>query len=827
MKKTFTKIYSMMLVVCMLASMITIGISAETITGATEFDSNLIYSRDFEGETHLGDGKTRLAANNASTDWVWSYSGSTFKTENIDGSTVMVESGSGGDSNVYRLASPVTEGRFYLSMDIGYTDLGAANWQDAAVTFYTQAYPADNGGGYAAFNQYGRGYAVKVSGRNGSTDANYPDGYLNVNAGSTSDGFNSTGSANAKNYLAPDTLHRLDMVYNLDASWCVIALDGQTMVNAAVPADYAAKQITAIGLLTKKGMFFDNIRIATKPDNSFDAAIENITSTGFDLKFNHSVHELTTANVLVNETAVTSVTKKNCNTYTVVCAEDPTNAYIELVDVKNFMNEAPKTTSFGEKITATAEIILDTTNAAPTAAVPMGETLKVNVTNATPTGHQWYYKNTEGQTTYKGGTESSFVVPASYVEMSGVCEVWCEVTYDGGTVTTEKVSMDMSYDNYVPYGYDNKYNGVHYGPIGVQANSNADYTFEVDGKKFVLAKEQNVKDAAYFVVAADAYGDIYLESKSTETRGWKHFSLENGGFVNDNGTTMETMLLGEGNDYAGGNEKYALPDEFDAYIDMDHSWPYVVDKYGTVRAFNSGVTILSFSDFKNYSDRIGYKDNLFNIEGVDYYTLLRDYSYTKRAGVHTTASGNVLEDGRDTKKYQVRPCFWLSKDFFEDNAIDLTKAGSGVIDIIKNSVYTDKDVAAQTYADAGMEFEFNLYVNGSFAEGISSSDVVWTDKDGNTTTLATATSLKVRFTLANGNDAAQPAVVFVATYGADNTLLGVNLVNYANEYEIPAMGSVSVECAIDGLTAGTVTRAQVMVWESVTNPVPLLTVNAF
>ncbi len=731
MKKSLRKIYSVMLVVCMVIYYMTIPVSAEIITGATAEDPNLIYFRDFEGETHLGDNTTRLAANNTSTDWVWSYSGSTFKTETIDGSTVMVESGGGGDSNVYRLATPVTSGRFYLSMDIGYTNLGST-WTDAKITFYTKDYPADNGGGYDAFNQYGRGHVVKINGRNGTVDPNYPNGYLNAYVGSPGDGFNTFNSSGAQEYLAPDKLHRLEMVYNLDANWCVVLLDGNTMLNSAVPAAYAVEKITAIGLLTQKGMFFDNIRIATKPDNSFDAAVKNLTATSFDLKFNQSVYSLEADNVLINNVAATSVSKKDCNTYTVVCAEDPRSAEIELVNVKNFMNESPKTTVFDNTppvvLGPEATVILETTNAVPTDVVPMGETLKVNVAYATPTAYQWHYKNSAGTAVYDGDTDVDFVVPAKYVEMSGDCEVWCDVTYEGGVLTTPKVKMDMSYEATPSWGYDNKYNGVHYGPIGVEANSNSDYTFEADGKKFVLAKEQNVKGAAYFIVAADAYGDIYLEGTRPEgtegeTRAWKEFSLTSGGFVNDNGTTMETKLLGEGNDYTQfngtSNTKYALPDIFDAYIDMDHSWPYVTDKWGTVRSYNAGVTVLSFSDFKNYSDRIGYRDNLFNIDGVDYYTLLRDYSVGTRAGVHTTVSGSVLEDGRDTKKYQVRPCFWLTKDFFEKNVIDLAKAGGEIIKLLKNADYVNQETLRSTYEAAGRLEDYDLYLNSSVSVALS------------------------------------------------------------------------------------------------------------
>ena len=310
------KLISTSLVITLIFSLLAVGVSATTITGATSTDPNLIYIRDFEGETHNGDGTTRLAADANSTDWVWSYSGSKFKTQTIDGSTVMVESGSGGDSNVYRLPSAVTSGRFYLSMDIGYTDLGSS-WDDAYITFYSEDYPADNGGGYTAFDGYGKGIIARLYGRASSYNASYPNGYLTVFPGSPDDGFATTGSKGVQEYLDVNKLHRLELVYNLDADYVMILLDGKVMVNSGIKADYAVDKITAIGLKTKKGFFFDNFKIATAPNGSFDYAIKNATSAGFDVEFTHSVHNFTTSNVSVDGVAATSVTKKNCDVYTV------------------------------------------------------------------------------------------------------------------------------------------------------------------------------------------------------------------------------------------------------------------------------------------------------------------------------------------------------------------------------------------------------------------------------------------------------------------------------------------------------------------------------
>ena len=90
----------------------------------------------------------------------------------------------------------------------------------------------------------------------------------------------------------------------------------------------------------------------------------------------------------------------------------------------------------------TASVVLDTTGEAPTGNVPMYETLRISMTGAVPTGYQWKYKNSKSTGNPRnGGKTESYCVPSNYVEFSGDCEVWCEVTYSGGTITTDKVIM--------------------------------------------------------------------------------------------------------------------------------------------------------------------------------------------------------------------------------------------------------------------------------------------------------------------------------------------------------------------------------------------------
>ena len=368
----------------------------------------------------------------------------------------------------------------------------------------------------------------------------------------------------------------------------------------------------------------------------------------------------------------------------------------------------------------TAEIILETTNAAPAegVAVPIEETLMIS-TNVTPTSYTWYSK---GETTdYNIGSGESFVPPANlYEKYNKATGVYCVITYSGGSLTTDVVTME-EYVHNIPYGYDYKDGNNHYKGVPNAENSDPSYTFYIDGKGFVLAKEQNVKDAAYFVMALDAYGDIFTgdnaETKSATE--WKNIYGQTG-YGDTDGTTMVTKLLGDGNTFeslvADSTATYALPDAFDDYIDADHSWGYGSDKWGTVAAMTSSVNIPSYSDYVNYAERIGWKDNLQAEAGAKP-VLLRDlYGTTSPTVIGKVISEN-LSTSNESGPYLVRPVFWLTKDFFEKNAIDLTTAGSGVISIMTDETYTDQEAIKATYIAAGREADYNAYLNPDVSIG--------------------------------------------------------------------------------------------------------------
>ena len=365
-----------------------------------------------------------------------------------------------------------------------------------------------------------------------------------------------------------------------------------------------------------------------------------------------------------------------------------------------------------------ADIILKTTGLNPDPEIPMYETIEVSFPK-TATGYAWKY---EGSETVRG-TEKTFTVPSNFMDgdINGSLtqkKLYCEVTYSDGTVVTPSYPIEK-YVNYVPHSWYNKDGSNHYKKVLNNENSNSDYVFSIDGKSFVLADTRNINDNAYFVVALDAYGDIYNGDKTEaqSTTEWKNYKGQTGFAADSDGKTIQDYIFTTGNNFENSDSDnettYTLPSAFKDYINYNHSWPLCSAKNGSMKEYKTGVSILSYADYMMFSDKIGYKDNMpmtYKDNGV----LLRDLVSSEKASYNNSAGQIVTLGGLDTSgngPYLYRPCFWLKKTFFENNVIDLPTAGSEVIKVLKNSTFCDRATLDNTYQSAGKEADVIRYID--------------------------------------------------------------------------------------------------------------------
>ena len=371
-----------------------------------------------------------------------------------------------------------------------------------------------------------------------------------------------------------------------------------------------------------------------------------------------------------------------------------------------------------------ADIILTTTGLKPDSEIPLYETMRAVLNGETATGYTWKY---EGSTIVRG-TEETFIVPSNFMDGDkdgslAQKKLYCEITYSGGTVVTPSYPIEK-YVNYIPHSDKNKDGKNSYAMLPNKQDSAEAYTFSVDGKRFVLADSRNVNDNAYFIMALDAYGDIFNgdTAGAQSTTAWKNYKGQTGFEADSDGKTIQDYIFTTGNNFESlGSDhetRYTLPLAFKDYINYNHSWQFASDKYGSQKVTTAGVNIPSLSDYKMFKDIVGWKDGMQDIGGASL-TLIRDLYAA--GSQNTNGAGQVVgAGGGETHNlkgpYLFRPCFWLNKTFFENNIIDLTTAGSEVIKILKDSTFCNRAALENLYTGSEYENEYKDIIEGPKAD---------------------------------------------------------------------------------------------------------------
>lgn len=207
--------------------------------------------------------------------------------------------------------------------------------------------------------------------------------------------------------------------------------------------------------------------------------------------------------------------------------------------------------------------------------------------------------------------------------------------------------------------------------------------FKVDNQEFIVldSAEKNGK-TYYFILTEDFYGQHPFRTSGTESN-WD---------PDDTGN----MAYWLNNDfYNNGNGGYALPESFKPYYDNDHIWNTepvdTLTGYDTEQVTSHPLALMSSYEWKKYLTEFGTGD-------VAYWWLrtsrsgdLSGTSKTATMLVPGTAAGTGVQQGAGTTATSpyVRPCFWLSEDFFRE--VPIQSAGANV------AVKIDKLLDASVY----------------------------------------------------------------------------------------------------------------------------------
>ena len=220
------------------------------------------------------------------------------------------------------------------------------------------------------------------------------------------------------------------------------------------------------------------------------------------------------------------------------------------------------------------------------------------------------------------------------------------------------------------------------------AHTRPERIFSVAGsnKKFILLDDT---EDGYFILTYDMYGARVFDPDDTEK-----FDIDD---TNNIAYWLNNDFLEKGNYYS--RRTYKLPDAIIRNL-VEHDW--LTEAGGPHTDFQQDyitrckVALLSKTEAVKYYDRYGYADDQ-SIASV----LLRTAYGTGAQTVGTiltiivkhVAKEAMIRAGKSVKNTGLRPVFYLDKDFFAKEKINITTAGDDIRKIIKTK-HTAKELSA-------------------------------------------------------------------------------------------------------------------------------------
>jgi len=319
---------------------------------------------------------------------------------------------------------------------------------------------------------------------------------------------------------------------------------------------------------------------------------------------------------------------------------------------------------------------------------------------------------------------------------------------------TINASLDTSFDGGNGWGK----------PVLNMANSKTERVFKIaaddavtaalpDGqgaidssKSFVLVDEHTMDNGKkeYFIVAMNGYGaqkvydekptntDYYTDkavanndpkhiqykmnnpdATFTVTRGEETFTshslMSDEGWISGGDTGTATLPTGE-----DGQGRYTLPKQIRNYINTEHVWgmPTGTDASPRPGSFTAGITLLSWEECYAYRDIIGAVDSLYAGGFGNSYFLRNDLfgsdtppNANYNTGLCLSNASNASWVINPVGSRIMRPCFYVTEDFFQNVKIDTStwdsNVGAGrVVKAVISEHNTEESLKALGYTDA-------------------------------------------------------------------------------------------------------------------------------
>lgn len=217
---------------------------------------------------------------------------------------------------------------------------------------------------------------------------------------------------------------------------------------------------------------------------------------------------------------------------------------------------------------------------------------------------------------------------------------------------------------------------------GIQLNTPSENVFRLDGddQEFILLDTADDENSAFFVMSKQDYGNVSFGTK-------QKFDI--------NDKTSIAYLLN--NDFRERTYQYMTKQVLD-YIDYDHVWytePGNKDGAGeTSYTTTCGLAVMSLTEFHQYKDKFGILDNIDNTKTDAWWLRTArvggDINSAFVIGLNPKLLGNQQE-WSIRGGTALRPVFWLKKDFFRDNKLDLEHTGENVLKAV-NETYKSEEL---------------------------------------------------------------------------------------------------------------------------------------
>ena len=362
--------------------------------------------------------------------------------------------------------------------------------------------------------------------------------------------------------------------------------------------------------------------------------------------------------------------------------------------------------------------------------VELLDTLTASLNKNVAADYRWQVSRNNGASwvDINGETSAEHIVSAA----EAGAKVRCTVTVDANAVSGEAVQIP-NLDVKTP-------EAVNLDAFAEEAPN--EFCFEVDGKTFVLLDTFDNDKSAYYVTTVDAYGDMQTITNGAIPVGKKinYDAYKSDEFLNGDFLTKGNNFTALGNDTT---TYYKLPQGIIDNINKNHVWWRFVNDYrkknGVQSTYKTGVSLLSWTDFSAYAQRIGQLDVFSdaNVKDAEVMFLRDTNNWGGNSAVTVFGTGKYeekciyVENQSETPYGLLRPAFYLKKDFFRTVKLDLSQTGESVLNVMRGrysvedlaSIYTVAELEAKGFRHQG--------VNSSATLKIESDEVgnIFTDAD--------------------------------------------------------------------------------------------------